>query len=123
MNHQPSNPHETETSGNDIGLRHTELADQHWNRARSKALADAEGVQFSDRHWEMIVFLRQYYLEQGLPINAGTTARALNEHFAKKGGSSYLRRLFGDGPVVQGSRLASLRTPAFATDPSFGTSY
>jgi tRNA 2-thiouridine synthesizing protein E len=95
-----SNPHETETSGQDIGLRQTELADQHWDRARSKALADAEGVPFSDRHWEVVVFLRQYYLEQGLPINARTTARALNKHFASKDGSSYLRRLFTDGPVT-----------------------
>jgi tRNA 2-thiouridine synthesizing protein E len=123
MNHQPSNPHETETSGHDIALRHTELADQHWERARSKALADAEGIAFSDRHWEVIVFMRKYYLEHGLPISARTTARALNKHFANKGGSSYLRRLFSDGPVVQGSRLANLRTPAFATDASFGTSY
>jgi tRNA 2-thiouridine synthesizing protein E len=123
MNHQPSNPHETETPGHDIGLRHTELADQHWDRARSKALADEEGVELSDRHWEVIVFMRKYYLEHGLPINARTTARALNKHFAYKGGSGYLRRLFNDGPVVQASRLANLRTPAFATDSSFGTSY
>jgi tRNA 2-thiouridine synthesizing protein E len=123
MTHQTSNPHESEPSGYDIRLRHTELADQHWDRSRSEALADAEGVAFSDRHWEVIVFMRKYYLEHGLPINARTTARALNKHFANKGGSSYLRRLFSDGPVVQGSRLANLRTPAFATDASFGTSY
>ena len=123
MTHQISNPHETETSGHDIDLRRAELADQHWDRASSKALADAEGFAFSDRHWEVIVFLRQYYLEQGLPINARTTARALNKHFSDRGGSSYLRRLFSDGPVVQGSRLGNLRTPALATDASFGTSY
>jgi len=123
MNHQRSDPHATETSSHDIGLRHTELADQHWDRARSKALADAEGVVFSDRHWEVIVFMRKYYLEHGLPINARTTARALNKHFADKGGSGYLRRLFRDGPVVQGSRLANLRTPASSTNVSFGTSY
>jgi tRNA 2-thiouridine synthesizing protein E len=123
MTHQTSSPHETETSGHDIGLRHTELADQHWDRARSKALADAEGIAFSDRHWEVIVFMRKYYLEHGLPINARTTARALNRHFTSQGGSGYLRRLFSEGPVSQGSRLANLRTPAFATDASFGTSY
>ena len=34
-----------------------------------------------------------------------------------------LHRLFGDGPVTQASRLASLPTPAYAMDPSFGSSY
>ena len=123
MNHQPLDPSETETSGRDIDLRHTELAEQGWDRARSKALAEAEGIVFSDQHWQVIVFLRKYYLEHGLPINARTTAKKLSSHFYHEGGSKYLRRLFSGGPVSQGSRLANLRTPAFATDASFGTSY
>lgn len=122
MNHQPLNPHETETSARDIDLRHRELAEQLWDRTRSKALADAEGIAFSDEHWEVIVFLRSYYLDHGLPINARTTAKALNGHFYHQGGSRYLRRLFSEGPVSQGSRLANLRIPAFAVDASFGTS-
>lgn len=123
MNHKPLDPHETETSMRDIDRRHIELAGQHWDRTKSKTLADAEGIVFNDQHWEVIMFLRKYYLEHGLPINARTTARALNSHFYPEGGSRYLRRLFSEGPVSQGSRLANLRTPAFATDTSFGTSY
>jgi tRNA 2-thiouridine synthesizing protein E len=123
MNHPPLDCHETETSVRDIDLRHAELAEQRWNRARSEALADAEGIVFSDQHWDVILFLRRYYLEHGLPINARTTAKALNSHFDHAGGSRHLRRLFSEGPVSQGSRLANLRTPAFATDASFGTSY
>jgi tRNA 2-thiouridine synthesizing protein E len=123
MNHQPLDPHETETSVRDVGLRQSELGEQHWDRARSEALAEQEGLAFSNRHWEVIVFLRNYYLEHGLPTNARTIAKALNKHFFDEGGSSYLRRLFSEGPVSQGSRLANLRTPAFATDASFGTSY
>ena len=123
MNNQQRVPYETETSRHDIGLRHTELADQHWDRGKSKALAEAEGVAFNDKHWEVIVFMRKYYLEHGLPISARTTARALNRYFTNRGGSGYLRRLFSEGPVSQGSRLANLRTPASATDSSFGTIY
>jgi tRNA 2-thiouridine synthesizing protein E len=123
MNYPPLDPHETETSKRDSGDRHTELADQYWDRSKSKALAEAEGIVLSDQHWEVLVFLRKYYLEHGLPINARTTAKVLSSHFYHKGGSRYLRRLFSEGPVSQGSRLANLRTPAFATDASFGTSY
>ena len=103
--------------------RSLELNKQHWNRAKSAWKAKSEGVELNDEHWAVIVFMRQYYLEHGLPINARTTARALNKNFSGQGGSKYLRGLFGGGPVTQGSRIANLRTPAFAIDPSFGTSY
>ena len=123
MNHQTPLPHETETSASDIGERHIELAYQHWDRSKSLAPAEAEGIAFSDDHWNVIVFMRKHYREHGLPINARTTARALNKHFSIQGGSRYLRGLFSGGPVTQGGRIANLRTPAYATDPSFGTSY
>ena len=123
MTQHTVNPHETETSGSNIADRSKELADQHWDRSHSTALAKSEGIDLSDEHWAVIVFMRKYYLEHGLPINARTTARALNMNFSGRGGSKYLRRLFSKGPVTQGSRLANLRTPAYSTDPSFGTSY
>lgn len=116
-------PQGTETASHHIGERLAELAGQRWNRDKSRALARNEGVDFNDEHWAVIVFLRRYYLEHGLPIHARVTARALNKNFSSRGGNKYLHRLFSGGPVTQGSRLANLRTPACATDPSFGTSY
>ncbi|MGA9032773.1 MAG: TusE/DsrC/DsvC family sulfur relay protein [Sulfuricaulis sp.] len=116
-------PQDTETSSRDIGDRLTELTDQCWDRSKSLALAVNEGMDFNDRHWEVIVFLRNYYQEHGLPLTARTTARELNKNFSGQGGNKYLRRLFNDGPVTQGSRLANLPTPASATDRSFGTNY
>lgn len=116
-------PQETETSGRDHSDRQTELAGQRWNRAKSLALAEGEGVDFNDGHWAVVMFLRGHYLEHGLPIAARITAKALKNHFAVQGGNSYLHQLFPGGPVTQGSRFANVRTPAYATDPSFGTSY
>ena len=118
-----ADPQETENSGKDMRDRLVELGDQRWKRSKSLALAKSEGVDLNDGHWEVIVFLRKYYLEHGLPISARITARALNKSFSGQGGSKYLNLLFSGGPVTQGSRLANLRTPAYATDPSFGTSY
>jgi tRNA 2-thiouridine synthesizing protein E len=117
------NAQETETSPNHTGDRLRELARQRWTRDKSKALAANEGIELNDNHWAVIVFLRKYYLDHGLPINARVTAKALSEEFSGRGGNQYLRRLFSGGPVTQGSRLANLRTPANAADPSFGTTY
>jgi tRNA 2-thiouridine synthesizing protein E len=118
-----NDPQDTETSSHDIIDRLAELAGQCWSRGKSLALAKTEGLDLNDEHWAVVVFLRKYYLQYGLPINARVTARALTEKFAVQGGNKYLHRLFAGGPVTQGSRIANLRIPAYATDPSFGTSY
>lgn len=117
------NAQDSETSSQYVNIRQAELGDQSWNRARSAILAANEGLELTDQHWHVISYLREQYLEHGLPRFARTTARALNEQFAAQGGSKYLYNLFPGGPVTQGSRLANLRTPANATDMSFGSSY
>ena len=114
---------DTETASSDAGERQAELSGDSWNRDKSQARAQLEGIELKDGHWDVVVFLRQYYQSHGLPGAARTIARALNKHFSSQGGNRYLHRLFAGGPVTQGSRFANLRTPAYATDPSFGTSY
>jgi tRNA 2-thiouridine synthesizing protein E len=123
MTHFINNAQDSETSSQYAGIRLAELIDQDWNRNKSVDLAISEGIKLTDEHWEVIIYLRKQYLRHGLPRFARTTARALNRQFAAQGGSKYLYRLFTGGPVTQGSRLANLRTPANATDVSFGTSY
>jgi tRNA 2-thiouridine synthesizing protein E len=117
------NAQDSETSSQYASIRRAELSDQSWNRARSVILATNEGLELNDQHWHVISYLREQYLEQGLPRVARTTARALNKQYAAQGGNKYLHNLFPGGPVTQGSRLANLRTPVNATDISFGTSY
>jgi tRNA 2-thiouridine synthesizing protein E len=117
------NAQDSETSSQYASIRQAELIGQNWNRARSATLATNEGFELTDQHRQVISYLREQYLEHGLPRFARTTARALNKQFAAQGGSKYLHNLFPGGPVTQGSRLANLRTPANATDISFGTSY
>ena len=117
------NAQDSETFSQYASIRQAELGDQNWNRARSETLAANEGFELTDQHWQVISYLREQYLEHGLPRFARTAARALNKQFAAQGGNKYLHDLFPDGPVTQGSRLANLRTPANATDISFGTSY
>jgi tRNA 2-thiouridine synthesizing protein E len=118
-----NNAQDSETSSQYAGIRLAELIDQDWNRSKSAQLAMHEGISLTDEHWDVIAYLRKQYLEHGLPRFARTTARALNKQFAAQGGNRYLYSLFAGGPVTQGSRLANLRTPANATDVSFGTSY
>ena len=118
-----NNPQDSESSSQSMAIRLAELNNQNWNRSKSASLATKEDIILSDEHWDVILYLRNYYHEFGLPRFARTTARALNKKFATEGGNKYLHLLFAGGPVAQGSRIANLRTPSYATDVSFGTNY
>ena len=123
MPHFIPNAPDSETSSLYANIRQAELDDQHWNRNKSADMAKSEGISLNDEHWAVIVWLRRYYLEFGLPRNAWILAKDLNQQFSVLGGNKYLASLFPGGPVLQGSRFANLRTPANATDISFGSSY
>ena len=77
-----SNAQDSETFSLYAGIRRAELNAQDWNRDKSADLAQNEGISLNDEHWAVIVYLRNYYLEHGLPRFARTTARALNQQFA-----------------------------------------
>lgn len=94
-----------------------------WSREVSSTLAVTEGLKLTDDHWQVIDFLREYYLENGKPANARVIADALSTRFADRGGRSFLYRLFPDGPVTQGSRIAVIPIPAYSEDISFGTAF
>jgi tRNA 2-thiouridine synthesizing protein E len=118
-----NNAQDSETSSQHAGIRLAELIDQNWSRKKSANLAKNEGICLTDKHWDVLLYLRKQYLVHGQPRHARITARALAREFSAQGGNKYLYRLFAGGPVTQGSRLANLRMPANATDISFGTSY
>lgn len=123
MTQHKVNAEDTGTSSQYASIHRAELGDQGWNRERSANLATNKDFELTDQHWYVISYLREQYLEHGLPRFARTTARALNKQFAAQRGNKYLYNLCPGGPVTQGSRLANLRIPTNATDVSFGTNY
>lgn len=94
-----------------------------WRRADSEAVAQREGLTLTEEHWTVLEFLRNFYLEHGKPDSARKISDALNERFSSHGGGQYLYRLFPEGPVSQGSRIALLPLPAYSEDKSFGTAF
>jgi len=45
----------------------------------------------------------------------------LDIEYAEQGGRKYLRRLFPEGPVAQGMRIAGLPVPPHTENEGFGT--
>ena len=95
---------------------------EEWNESIGQTLAQQEGVEMSDAHWEVVRFLRNYYMKHGR-LPARKITEALDSAYAAKGGRKYLYQLFPKGPVTQASRIAGLPIPQQSVDPSFGSSH
>jgi len=96
---------------------------QAWSTGEAQRMAEQEGIELSSAHWEVIHFLRDEYLRHGPHPYAREVADKLNEAFADLGGQKHLRRLFPNGPVTQGMRLAGLPLPPYHQDEGFGSRY
>ena len=81
-----------------------------WSEDFVRAQADAENLNLTEAHWQLIYFLRAYYEEHRVQAQV----RAMIQHFAKVwgpelGNNHHLHELFPiGGPQKQGNRLAGL---------------
>ncbi|MEC5341103.1 sulfurtransferase TusE [Brenneria populi] len=83
-----------------------------WNEALALILAEQEGISLTEAHWEVVRFVRAFYLE----FNTSPAIRMLVKAMAKKygeekGNSRYLYRLFPKGPAKQATKIAGLPKP------------
>lgn len=83
-----------------------------WSEVVAPLLAEEEGITLSEAHWEVVFFVRDFYLE----FNTSPAVRMLVKAMAKKygeekGNSRYLFRLFPKGPAKQATKIAGLPKP------------
>ena len=81
-----------------------------WTEGFVQAQAEAEGLELTEEHWDVVRFLRSFYEEHG----AQAEVRKMVKYFkvawdAERGNSKYLHKIFPyGGPQKQGNRLAGL---------------
>ncbi|MFP3019200.1 MAG: TusE/DsrC/DsvC family sulfur relay protein [Arsenophonus sp.] len=85
---------------------------QEWNESMVYVLAIQENLILTEKHWEIIRFIREFYLV----FNTSPSIRMLVKAISKKygdtiGNSLYLHRLFPKGPAKQATKLAGLPKP------------
>ena len=83
-----------------------------WCEAMAPLIAEQEGITLSAEHWEVVRFVRDFYLE----FNTSPAIRMLVKAMAnklgeEKGNSRYLYRLFPKGPAKQATKIAGLPKP------------
>jgi len=80
-----------------------------WSEEVAGAMAKTDNCELTDKHWEVIHFLREYYEQYQIPPNVRVLAKAMaKKHGPEKGNNKYLYELFPYGPGKQGYKYASL---------------
>lgn len=93
----------------------------NWSIETGRRLAASEGLELDEERLAVVQCLREYYLEHGLADSGRELGDMLDGQFGKAGGRAYLRRLFPEGPVAQGLKIAGLPVPGDTEDAGFGT--
>ncbi|RPD96371.1 sulfurtransferase TusE [Candidatus Pantoea deserta] len=84
-----------------------------WSEALAEQIAENEGIVLSEAHWEVVRFVRAFYLEYNTSPAIRMLVKAMAQKYGEeKGNSRYLFRLFPDGPAKQATKIAGLPKPA-----------
>jgi tRNA 2-thiouridine synthesizing protein E len=80
-----------------------------WSRELAEEIASAEQITLTQRHWDLIDYLRDEYLNNNENIpNTRSIAKAMAEKWDEKVDQKTLYDLFPRDPSKQGGRIAGL---------------
>lgn len=83
-----------------------------WDRDLALVFAEQENIQMTAEHWEVVEYVRNFYLEYDTSPAIRMLVKALQKEWGEeKGNSRYLYRLFPKGPAKQATRIAGLPKP------------
>ncbi|TKB49191.1 TusE/DsrC/DsvC family sulfur relay protein [Ferrimonas aestuarii] len=86
---------------------------KQWQPEMAPILAQEEGIELSDNHWEVVNFVRDFYLEFNTSPAIRVLVKAIGQKLGEdKGNSKYLYKLFPKGPAKQATKIAGLPKPA-----------
>ncbi|GEA10927.1 TusE/DsrC/DsvC family sulfur relay protein [Alteromonas sp. KUL49] len=84
-----------------------------WEKGMVELLAKSENIELTEAHWEVVMFVREFYLTYETSPAIRALVKAMATSFGpEKGNSRYLQRLFPKGPAKQATKLAGLPKPA-----------
>ena len=84
-----------------------------WSPAIAKTIAEQEGIQLTDDHWEVIYLLREFYSNFQLSPAMRALVKAVKQEYGpEKGNSIHLNQLFPPSPAKIGAKIAGLPKPA-----------
>ncbi len=86
---------------------------QQWHEELALLIAEKEQLTLTPAHWEVINFVRNFYLTYKKSPAIRALTKAMKAEFGEeKANSRYLYRLFPQGPAKQATKIAGLPKPA-----------
>ncbi|MDX1597222.1 MAG: TusE/DsrC/DsvC family sulfur relay protein [Marinobacter sp.] len=84
-----------------------------WTKDVAREIAAEDAMDLSENHWEIIMFLRDFYKEHEMsPPSNRLFVKAVKEALGEeKGNSIYLMQLFPGTPAKTACRIAGLPRP------------
>lgn len=83
-----------------------------WSPEVAEVMAQEDGQELTEQHWEVINFLREYYDEYQIAPAVRVLTKQIGKRLGpEKGNSKYLYELFPYGPAKQACRYAGLPKP------------
>ncbi|MBK1727069.1 TusE/DsrC/DsvC family sulfur relay protein [Halorhodospira neutriphila] len=83
-----------------------------WSPEVAELMAQEDGQELTEQHWEVINFLREYYDEYQIAPAVRVLTKQIGKRLGpEKGNSKYLYELFPYGPAKQACRYAGLPKP------------
>jgi tRNA 2-thiouridine synthesizing protein E len=84
-----------------------------WHSELAQLIADGDELLLTEAHWEVIRFVRTFYLTYNTSPAIRALTKAMKVEFGEeKASSRYLYRLFPEGPAKQATKYAGLPKPA-----------
>ncbi len=85
---------------------------EDWSEEIANALAASEEVSMDPNRWEVVNFLREYYMEYKIAPMIRILTKEIGKKLGKeKGNTKYLYELFPGGPAKQACKIAGLPKP------------
>jgi len=85
---------------------------QVWKEGIAGVMAKEDGLDLTSEHWEIIKFLREYFVKfQIAPMIKILTKELAKKYGKEKGNTKYLYELYPAGPAKQACRYAGLPKP------------
>ena len=85
---------------------------QVWKEDVAQKMANDDGLELTSEHWEIIKFLREYFMKFQIAPMIKILVKELGKAMGpEKGNTKYLYELFPAGPAKQACRFAGLPKP------------
>ena len=80
-----------------------------WSEEMARHMAELENIELTDRHWDVMNYLREEYFDNGqVQPNTRTIIKAMSAAWGEKIKQGDLYKLFPLDPSKQGGRIAGL---------------